>query len=172
MRLEIGTIGDKTELSQYHNLLDIAVGPHLHDWINYYSLVSRTWGVDINPNVDGLKDCDTVSILDCNLKLPFRDRYFDLVLSDHTIEHLTNPSEFFQELQRIGEKMIILKTPQGWQDNFFKPRQFIKTDHKYHFTKSWFIRNTLANWNISTRTHPRLGSGPSEIEIILRRVSS
>ena len=44
-------------------------------------------------------------------KLPFEDNSFDVVLCNHTIEHLLNVDVCVQELIRITKKKLVVVTP-------------------------------------------------------------
>ncbi|MEX2404909.1 MAG: methyltransferase domain-containing protein [Balneolales bacterium] len=43
--------------------------------------------------------------------LPFKDKQFKSVLCSHTIEHVEDPSRFFDELNRVGEKVVLVIPP-------------------------------------------------------------
>ena len=44
-------------------------------------------------------------------KLPFADRSFDIVICNHTIEHIINSQQAIAELKRIASKKLIITTP-------------------------------------------------------------
>lgn len=56
---------------------------------------------------------------DLNGRLPFNDDTFDSVWCSHTLEHLTNPLGFMQELHRVCAPgaVAIFKVPYGSSDN-------------------------------------------------------
>jgi ubiquinone/menaquinone biosynthesis C-methylase UbiE len=72
-------------------------------------------GVDLtdepraNGNVDAAARADLA-------RLPFRDETFDIAISSHVAEHLTQPEAVFRELSRVlkhGGRLLIL-TPNRW----------------------------------------------------------
>lgn len=77
------------------------------------SLYRDCANLDISPSVGADFVCDL------NGKLPFDDDTFDSVFCSHTLEHLTNPLGFMQELHRIcvHGSVAIFKTPYGSSDN-------------------------------------------------------
>jgi SAM-dependent methyltransferase len=52
---------------------------------------------------DGIWDMDDVRFVQCSIdNTGFDDAQFDLIFSNHVIEHLDNPTDAFRELKRIG----------------------------------------------------------------------
>ncbi|MEX0778859.1 MAG: methyltransferase domain-containing protein [Balneolales bacterium] len=43
--------------------------------------------------------------------LPFKDKQFKSILCSHTIEHVDDPYRFYQELNRIGENVVLVIPP-------------------------------------------------------------
>lgn len=43
--------------------------------------------------------------------LPFKDNIFDLVISQHVLEHVHNPHKFIEEFRRVSKNYIIISTP-------------------------------------------------------------
>jgi len=71
--------------------------------------LDRTAQVAGNPNIDQAVRGDLG-------RLPFREAAFDLVISSHVAEHLTEPEMVFAELARVlrpGGRLLIL-TPNRW----------------------------------------------------------
>ena len=173
---------------RFSRLLDITVGDHAHkEHLRYYPLADYTVGVDIRNNVLGKYDVDEFVTMDCENKLDFEDDSFDMVISDHTIEHLENPLQFYRELQRVGKKFIVILTPHWLADSMNRTQKKIfpkkETDargHVYQFRPQWF-RNYVnqQKWLIDVRFNykpltvlekiiipfPHV----SEIEVTLRR---
>jgi SAM-dependent methyltransferase len=48
-------------------------------------------------------------------KLPFRDRAFDFSRTSHLLEHLDEPEQHLQELQRISRRGIIITPSEAWE---------------------------------------------------------
>lgn len=53
---------------------------------------------------------DRPTVLADACKMPFRDKTFDFVIAFHVLEHISDPSSFLNELQRIG-KAGYIETP-------------------------------------------------------------
>ena len=78
----------------------------------------KTIGIDPQPMVAGV---NTDIIEDKNFKilkgvgenLPFQDRYFDVVFSNHVLEHVEDTSMVLQEIRRVLKKdgILILGVP-------------------------------------------------------------
>ena len=179
---------------RFSNLLDIAVSDHGHkEYLRYYPLADHTVGVDIREDVHGKYDVDEFRIMDCEKKLKFEDNSFDMVLSDNTIEHLQNPLQFYKELQRIGNNLIVILTPHWLADSMNLTQKMIfpkkrkregererMRAHVYQFKPQWFIDNLdLNTWIIDLHYNSMplsLGGRISipfpystEIEVKLRR---
>ena len=84
----------------------------MHEQYHYiYPLCDYIVGVDIDSDKFGKYDADRFDQVDANQKLSYGDNEFEVVLSEHTIEHLKNPELFYKEIQRIASKKIIITTP-------------------------------------------------------------
>ena len=106
--------------------MDITVGDHGNkEHLRYYPLADHTVGVDIRDNVLGKYDVDEFLIMDCDQKLDFKGDSFDMVFSDHTIEHLEEPLKFYRELQRIGKEFVLILTPHWLADSMNKTQKKI-----------------------------------------------
>jgi ubiquinone/menaquinone biosynthesis C-methylase UbiE len=72
-------------------------------------------GVDVTDEPHGNRNIDAAAR--ANLAaLPFRDATFDIAVSSHVAEHLTQPEAVFRELARVlkpGGRLLIL-TPNRW----------------------------------------------------------
>jgi len=149
---------------KFDNLLDIAPGHHRHEWLQYYGLADEVTAVDIE-KLSGSLDANLFIRHDCETPLPFSDQFFDMVFSDHTIEHLHNSLGFYKEIQRVFKTIAIIKTPQGWMEKFFlKPRR----RHFSRLNRQWFVDNL--NPGIVMATRINIKRGPFEIEVTLRRL--
>jgi ubiquinone/menaquinone biosynthesis C-methylase UbiE len=72
-------------------------------------------GVDLTEEPKGNRNVDAAARADL-ARLPFRDATFDIAISSHVAEHLTQPEAVFGELSRVlkpGGRLLIL-TPNRW----------------------------------------------------------
>ena len=72
-------------------------------------------GVDVTDEPHGNRNIDAAARADL-AALPFNDKTFDIAISSHVAEHLTQPERVFGELVRVlkpGGKLLIL-TPNRW----------------------------------------------------------
>lgn len=72
-------------------------------------------GVDVTNEPRGNGNVDAAARADLGA-LPFRDETFDIAISSHVAEHLTEPERVFGELARVlkpGGRLLIL-TPNRW----------------------------------------------------------
>ena len=73
------------------------------------------FGVDMTDEPKGNKNIDAAARADLGA-LPFADNTFDIAISSHVAEHLTQPERVFAELSRVlkpGGRLLIL-TPNRW----------------------------------------------------------
>lgn len=70
--------------------------------------------------------------------LPFRENCFDVVLSSHTIEHVSNPFRMLAELVRVTKRKVIIKCPHRLGSGARRPF------HVNYFDEEWFIKSALA----------------------------
>jgi len=75
--------------------------------ITFKGKVDQVVGVDIDAVVMENAFLDHAHVIHPGQPLPFQDESFDLIICDWVLEHIDNPSQFFQEIGRI------LK-PGGW----------------------------------------------------------
>ncbi|MBI2724171.1 MAG: class I SAM-dependent methyltransferase [Chloroflexi bacterium] len=76
---------------------------------------SRIVGIDVTEEPKGNRNIDDAARADLTA-LPFQDGTFDLAISSHVAEHLTQPEAVFRELARVlkpGGRLLIL-TPNRW----------------------------------------------------------
>ena len=136
---------------RYRNLLDIAVGNHSHGlYTPFYAMANHIVGADIEKDVTGRHDVDRFDVVDCNLPLPYEDNEFEVVISEHTIEHLENPEVFYQEVQRVASNLAIVTTPHWLRDKLekmplFGVKSINKHPHVRQFNPKWFREHTDAN---------------------------
>lgn len=85
------------------------------------------------------RPCDIKSIpnfvLASGCFLPFRNEMFDLVISDNSMEHVTDYLLFLKEMLRVTKNGVIIKVPHRFL-NINRGNPY----HKQHFTETWFKR--------------------------------
>jgi len=108
-------------------------------------LVKKYKGVkNLNIGCGNLKILDAINV-DLNPKvkpdvvadgrmLPFKDKVFDVAFAFDVIEHLENPHELINELERVAENVIVEcldfdKCPKNWVED---------PTHKYYFNERVF----------------------------------
>jgi ubiquinone/menaquinone biosynthesis C-methylase UbiE len=72
-------------------------------------------GVDVTSEPNANRNIDAAARADL-ARLPFRDATFDIAISSHVAEHLTQPDRVFAELARVikpGGRLLVL-TPNRW----------------------------------------------------------
>lgn len=75
------------------DLLDIGCGEKPHeDWFDH---VDNYVGIDIDKTNTDADVCGTAT------NLPFQDDSFDMIISTQVLEHLPDPSAFFDEVNRV-----------------------------------------------------------------------
>ena len=74
--------------------------------------------------------------------LPFKDNCFEVVISNHVIEHIFNPFLFLKELVRVSSHRIEIKCPHRFGDKFcqtfFRRKNIV---HLHYFGAKWFVEN-------------------------------
>jgi SAM-dependent methyltransferase len=72
-------------------------------------------GVDVTDEPKGNRNIDTAARADLGA-LPFRDGKFDVAISSHVAEHLTQPERVFGELARVLKPggLLLILTPNRW----------------------------------------------------------
>ena len=103
---------EKTNNPELKVLLDFGAGRGHIKYLNFKGIFSKTVGVDICSSILENSFLDEAKKIS-NGKLPFKDNYFDIVISNNTVEHLDAPSETFLEINRVlkNEGSFFFKTP-------------------------------------------------------------
>ena len=72
-------------------------------------------GVDVTKEPKGNRNIDAAARADLGA-LPFRDGMFDIAISSHVAEHLTQPERVFGELARVLKPggLLLILTPNRW----------------------------------------------------------
>ena len=89
-------------------------------------------GVDVTDEPKGNGNIDAAARADLGA-LPFRDATFDIAISSHVAEHLTQPERVFSELSRVlkpGGRLLIL-TPNRWH---YVTVSSALLPHRFHLT--------------------------------------
>jgi len=89
------------------------------------------------------------------LHLPVRSKSFQIVYSNHVVEHVKDPVEFIREHLRVAKRKVIIITPHRYSRPKFLHRQL--EAHKNFFSAKWF-KKTLKNYRhtVKTTTRPLL----------------
>jgi len=130
------------------NLLDVGCGKK-----PYYELFSRRVQEYLGLDLPASKR-KTIDIFADGLHLPFKSGSFDTVLSTEMIEHIPEPKDLLDEINRVlkREGILILSAPQVWglhsePKDFFR---FTKYGLKYLMEKTNFqilrIQPTCGFW--------------------------
>jgi hypothetical protein len=106
-------------------LLAFGIGLYLLHVISYRVLKNRIvnqrrWGLNIccgktdaggiNADIVAHVHLPNLTIVDV-YHLPFGDGQFNTVLCSHTIEHVTDPVGFFEEMKRVGQDVTLVIPP-------------------------------------------------------------
>lgn len=89
----------------------------------------KTDGGGVNADIKKHADLPNFVLLESIYSLPFKDNQFDYVLCSHTIEHVDDPTKFYNELARVG-KNVVLVIPPLWD---FLASFFTIYAHKWIF---------------------------------------
>lgn len=97
----------------------------------------RTDGGGINVDIVDHAGVPNLVIVDDVYRLPFAAKQFENTLCSHTIEHVEDPEAFFEELQRVSER-VTLVVPPLWDlaaaFNVMEHRTLFLTFRKEHHT--------------------------------------
>lgn len=137
-------------------ILDVGCGRHpvgtVNVDFNLSSLRAIDWGNPsgiIDMDVDLPKPGEQHFVLADAHHLPFRDSCFDIIHSNHVIEHLKHPIDALREQHRVLKTLgkVYVTTPNwlspcSWFNMQLKPNPFIKVsrEHLHHFTLASFRR--------------------------------
>ncbi|MBN1949543.1 MAG: methyltransferase domain-containing protein [Candidatus Cloacimonetes bacterium] len=107
----------------------------------------RTDGGGINVDIVQHQELPRFVQIDNIYSLPFADKAFPTVLCSHTLEHVDDPIRFFRELQRIGQK-VVLVLPPIWDItaafNFLEHKWLFLTWKKEHEVLPRFVKLPMA----------------------------
>ncbi len=71
----------------------------------------KTDGGGVNADIVKHSSVPNFYKIDNIYQLPFTDKYFQKVLCSHTIEHVDDPQDFYQELSRVGNEVKLVVPP-------------------------------------------------------------
>jgi 2-polyprenyl-3-methyl-5-hydroxy-6-metoxy-1,4-benzoquinol methylase len=93
-------------------LLDIGAGAGILSEMNFRGLVKKVYGIDPDPRVLENKNLDE-GTLGTGDSIPFDNGFFDVIICDNVLEHVTNPQRFFRESYRVlkSKGIFLTKTP-------------------------------------------------------------
>jgi len=113
-------------------------------------------GVDMTDEPRGNRNVDAAARADL-AALPFRDATFDIAVSSHVAEHLTQPERVFRELARVlkpGGRLLVL-TPNRWHyvtvSSALLPHAFHLTYNRWRGVDSHDIFPTVYRANTARR---------------------
>lgn len=98
-------------------ILDVGCGKNPHGTIN----------LDIEKN-------SSVNLIGSGEYLPLKDSSFDMVYSNHSLEHVNNPAKMLMEMLRVSKRLVFIIVPHRFSSGS-KMR-----GHKSFFNQSWFRR--------------------------------
>lgn len=86
------------------------------DLRDIHSKVRRLIAVDVDPAVLRNMACDEAFLMDTPTTIPLADESADLIISDHTLEHVEEPLELVASINRILKPggWICARTPNRW----------------------------------------------------------
>lgn len=120
-----------------HILLDIGTGSGL-----IAANLSQSTAVITCDVVDQRTTSTEANFVRCNLPLPFPDNFFDFVVSNHVIEHVSEPEIHLQEIHRVlrPDGVAYLATP-----NRLWPYEFHTGFWLAHYMRPTLLQK-LAQW--------------------------
>ncbi len=128
----------------YSSMLDISCGEDatILKWARWLGLNVVGTNIDqksIEQNIlDGLETY-SVDLNRENLRLPFEDNSFDIVVSTEVIEHILNPKKVVDEMVRVSKYLSFITTPVG--------NSYYSSDHIQHwYTLEDFINQILYDY--------------------------
>jgi SAM-dependent methyltransferase len=121
-------------------------------------LIEQKWDLNIccgktdggGLNVDIVKHQEFTHFkqVDNIYNLPFADCQFEKVLCSHTIEHVDDPRQFYNELQRVGKQVTLVVPPLydlAAVCNVFEHKWIFLTFKKRHHQLPQYIRLPFAH---------------------------
>jgi 2-polyprenyl-3-methyl-5-hydroxy-6-metoxy-1,4-benzoquinol methylase len=106
-------------VKQHHDsILDVGCGRGLGMAYWMTKGFSTVWGCDVSETM--IEECRKLGLpcreVDLNqphLLLPYLPNGFDIVISTHVLEHVTNPAVVVKELYRVAKELVMIVVPRG-----------------------------------------------------------
>lgn len=78
--------------------------------------VKEVIAADIDPIVKENPSCDRAILMPDSISIPLNDSSVDIVICDHTFEHIEKPAEFAEEVRRVLRRggWLCARTPNRW----------------------------------------------------------
>jgi len=111
-------------------ILDLGAGAGIVRQMDFRGNAAYICGVDLDPRVVDNPMLDEGRVSDAG-EIPYDDNYFDIVFSDNVLEHLDQPLDVFEEVNRVLKPggLFIFKTPNKWH---YMPIIARLTPHSFH----------------------------------------
>lgn len=116
---------------QPEKIIDIGAGDGIVSKIlSERGIGKEHYAVDISSSaVEIIKSQNIASLIEAKsfdgYHIPYEDKYFDLAICSHVIEHAENPRQLLKEIKRIS-KFCFIEVP--LEDNVHAPRDFTWND--------------------------------------------
>ena len=111
-------------------VLDLGAGAGIVSQMDFRDKVAYVCGVDLDSRVVDNQMLDEGRVSDAG-EIPYDDNYFDIVFSDNVLEHLDQPLDVFEEVNRVLKPggVFVFKTPNMWH---YMPVIARLTPHFFH----------------------------------------
>jgi ubiquinone/menaquinone biosynthesis C-methylase UbiE len=139
---------------KYNNVLDTGCGEAF--LTNKFFLLGNSGektkqvvGLDLSFDIlsEANNSCDVVSLICGNMeKLPFHNSAFDLVVANEALEHVENPQEALDEIERVGSSHFIISVPREpiWRFlNLCRLRYVLELGNTPGHINHWSVQNFL-----------------------------
>lgn len=124
---------------------------------------NKKYGVELVESRADLAEIHGVKVsrVDLNLKLHYKDNFFDVVHANQVIEHLSNTDSFIEEIHRIlkpnGYAIISTENLSSWH-NIFSLSLGYQPFSMSNYSKKGSIGNPLALWKDKESANSALSS--------------
>jgi SAM-dependent methyltransferase len=119
-----------TILEPHMHILDLGAGCGIVEQMNFRGKCARVCGVDLDPRVLENPWLDDARVSDAG-EIPYENNCFDIVLADNVMEHLVQPENVLNEINRVLRPggHLLFKTPNRWH---YMPLIARLTPHWFH----------------------------------------
>ncbi len=127
------------------------------------------FGVDMTDEPKGNKNLDAAARADLGA-LPFADNTFDIAISSHVAEHLTQPERVFGELSRVLKPggLLLILTPNRWHyvtiSSALLPHRFHLKYNQWRGVDAHDIFPTVYRANTASRLRSLYGGAGMDVE--------